>query len=389
MANVLKIARSFVNQYYKMMAESPHELHKFYKEQSDFIHPVPGAKESNSHGVEAIKDHVAHLQLAGSRVDLTNGITDAQQSEFDCVIVCVNGHITLPNSPGSQAFVQSFVLAPQFNANDTKKSYFVRNSIFRLVGCAVVDGASSALAEVSAVPQTQQAQPPNLPAVTVPATQAPAPAVVKAQVPVVASPVAAEPPVAEVAQAEKPVKESPPPAPKEEKELPAPPKSEGPRTYASIVGIVSAPSAPEVKPATVSKPAPAPTEKKAEATKAAGSKNKKDRSNVPSLFVNNIDEFMTKDILFSLFSRFGGVGKIDLFAQKGYAFIEYKEAEGLKAALTAVKNQDPTFVVKGKRLGVEEKSGVKKDKQNQNGPTNNQKKKPDGEKKLTKKETLA
>ena len=81
---------------------------------------------------------------------------------------------------------------------------------------------------------------------------------------------------------------------------------------------------------------------------------------------------MTKDILFSLFSKFGGVGKIDLFAQKGYAFIEYKEAEGLKAALAAVKNQDPTFVVKGKRM-VEEKSGAKKDKQTQNGHANGQK----------------
>ena len=332
---------------------------------------------------------MAHLQLAGSRVDLTNGITDAQQSEFDCVIVCVNGHITFPNSPSSQAFVQSFVLAPQFNANDTKKSYFVRNSIFRLIGSEVAGGASSAPAETSATPQTsnQHAQPPAPPVVAAPAAQVPNAGITKAQVPAAAPPAAAEPPVAEVAQAEKPVKEVPPPAPKEEKEPPVPPKPEGPKTYASILGIVSAPSAPDVKPAAVSKPAPAPAEKKE--AKANANKNKKDRSNVPSLFVNNIDETMTKDILFSLFSKFGGVGKIDLFAQKGYAFIEYKEAEDLKTALTAVKNQDPTFVVKGKRLGVEEKSGAKKDKQNQNGPAGSQKKKPDGEKKQSKKETSA
>ena len=148
-------------------------------------------------------------------------------------------------------------------------------------------------------------------------------------------------------------------------------------------------SAPEAKPPVVSKPAPAPTEKKTENAKATSTKDKKDRSNVPSLFVNNIDESMTKDILFSLFSKFGGVGKIDLFAQKGYAFIEYKGAEGLKAALTAVKNQDPTFVVKGKRIGVEEKSGNKKEKQTQNGTAHVQKKKTDGEKKQNKKETSA
>ena len=321
--------------------------------------------------------------MAGSSIDLTNGTTDAQQSEYDCVIVCVNGHITFPDSSGSQAFVQSFVLAPQFNANDTKKSYFVRNSIFRLVGGAVV--------EVAPQPSTQQPPATALPATAPPATiapavQPPAAVVAKAQPPVV--PVAAEPPVAKVAPVEKPVKEAPPP-PKEEKEPPAPPKPEGPKTYASILGVIAAQSAPEAKPPVVSKPAPAPTEKKTENAKATSTKDKKDRSNVPSLFVNNIDESMTKDILFSLFSKFGGVGKIDLFAQKGYAFIEYKGAEGLKAALTAVKNQDPTFVVKGKRIGVEEKSGNKKEKQTQNGTAHVQKKKTDGEKKQNKKETSA
>ena len=61
----------------------------------------------------------------------------------------------------------------------------------------------------------------------------------------------------------------------------------------------------------------------------------------------------------------------------------------MKAALTAVKNQDPTFVVKGKRIGVEEKSGNKKEKQTQNGTAHVQKKKTDGEKKQNKKETSA
>lgn len=402
MANVLKIARSFVNQYYKMMAESPHELHKFYKEQSDFIHPVPGAQDSNIHGVQAIMDHVAQLQLAGSRVDLTNGLIDAQQSEYDCVIVCVNGQITFPSSPASQAFVQSFVLAPQqVNANDTKKSYFVRNSIFRLVGGAVVSASPSAPATASSAsttvqPAVQQSQAPGFsrpvvpPVAVAPAEQNPAANTAKVQPPVAAEPPAVtEPPAAEETAVEKPVKEVLPPAPKEEKVPPAPPKPEGPKTYASILGVLSAPAAPEVKSAPAPAPAPVPTEKKVEYNKGVSNKDKKDRPNVPSLYINNIEETMTKDILFSLFSKFGGVGKIDLFAQKGYAFIEYKEAEGLKAALAAVKNQDPTFVVKGKRMGVEEKSGAKKDKQTQNGHANGQKKKFEGDKKQNKKEASA
>ena len=346
--------------------------------------------------MQAIREHVAHLQLTGSRIVL-NGETDAQQSEFDCVIVCVNGHITFPNASSSQAFVQSFVLAPQFNANDTKKSYFVRNSIFRLVGGTVVDATAAAAAAPQPTLQPQVTAPPAaapIPAATpAPATQNSATTVAKVQQQQPpATPVVAEPPVAKVAPVEKPVKEAPPPAPtKEEKEPPAPPKPDGPKTYASILGVISAsPSVSETKVPVASKPAPAPAEKKAENAKAAtNNKEKKDKSNVPSLFINNIDENMTKDILFSLFSKFGGVGKIDLFAQKGYAFIEYKEAEGLKAALTAVKNQDPTFVFKGKRLGVEEKSGGKKEKQSQNGQANSQKKKTDGDKKQNKKETTA
>ena len=29
----------FVVQYYKIMSQTPEELHKFYKDQSDFVHP--------------------------------------------------------------------------------------------------------------------------------------------------------------------------------------------------------------------------------------------------------------------------------------------------------------------------------------------------------------
>ena len=96
--------------------------------------PLSSSQDSNIHGVQAIMDHVAQLQLAGSRVDLTNGLIDAQQSEYDCVIVCVNGQITFPSSPASQAFVQSFVLAPQqVNANDTKSHTSYETQSFALL----------------------------------------------------------------------------------------------------------------------------------------------------------------------------------------------------------------------------------------------------------------
>ena len=136
---VLPIARSFIVQYYRMMSESPQELHKFYKDQSDFIHPIIGKDESapeiNVRGISAIRDRVRLLNLGGMKVSLEGGGIDAQPSDNECVLIICNGFITTEPNAAPLAFAQTFVLAPQ---ESSKKSFFVRNSVFRLINGGVV-----------------------------------------------------------------------------------------------------------------------------------------------------------------------------------------------------------------------------------------------------------
>ena len=43
---------SFINQYYKMVSENPEELHKFYKDQSDFVHPLESEQVRGIHEIK-------------------------------------------------------------------------------------------------------------------------------------------------------------------------------------------------------------------------------------------------------------------------------------------------------------------------------------------------
>lgn len=61
-------------------------------------------------GVEAIRDYIEHLNLAGAHVDITNGTIDAQKSDNNGIIVVVTGHYT-PCQQATRPFIQTFFLA--------------------------------------------------------------------------------------------------------------------------------------------------------------------------------------------------------------------------------------------------------------------------------------
>lgn len=331
----------------------------------------------NVHGVTAIRDRVSRLDLKGSQVDLAVGSMDAQASDNDCVLLCVTGHVSPPNSSVLKAFIQTFVLARQEGTQEGKKAYFVRNSVFRIVE------APESPKHVQAAYPTPAVVPVVLPAAIIQE-------VVKPVAPVVVAPVVAVP---------EPPKRTPPPvvhdgttvneskqtshvhapaavvvpvAPPVILEPPVPTKSE-PKSYADMAkrlsgGVaVPAPSLPKkaqtsVPPAVnsgVEKPAAKQTKKQDN-----GPPKTESKPMVPSLYVNQLEEGVTELQLKSLFSKFGKIKNIDLHPYpKGYAFVEYDEGQKcVTAALEACKTDENLFAINGKRIHVEEKSGKPKEK---------------------------
>merc|ERR1719231_1320079 len=90
--------------------------------------------------MDAIRDRVSTLNLGGMKISLEGGGLDAQPSDNDCVLITCNGFITTEPDATPLAFAQTFVLAPQ---ESTKKSYFVRNSVFRLINGGVAKNVTS------------------------------------------------------------------------------------------------------------------------------------------------------------------------------------------------------------------------------------------------------
>lgn len=383
------------------MSESPQELHKFYKDQSDFIHPIIGKDESTSEinvrGISAIRDRVSLLNLGGMKVSLEGGGIDAQPSDNDCVLIICNGFITAEPNTNPLAFAQTFVLAPQ---EGNKRSFFVRNSVFRLVSGGVVP---------------RNVTHPSTPPVAV-AAAAPEPVVSPKAIPVVlkeasqvvtesVSTVAIAPPgmdssekTANPMQATQPspadvpkenskrASSSTPAAAEKEDAAPAPvapiePVEKKPFSYASAVTIRGAPTAVAAPPAQkVSNSggpgwSVAPTrkaEKPTEKTQEESSKETKELSKSsldasqqggkkelgPSLYLNKLNPDTTKEDILKVFSAYGKVGKIDLNS-RGFAFVEYDNRKSVLDALTAHKENEAKHKLRGKLIEIQEKQGSK------------------------------
>jgi len=132
------VAQSFIKQYYDLFARNPGELYRFYKDESEFIHADGHQAAETVHGVENIRERVTQLKLAGAQIDLSEGSVDAQKSDNNGVFLTVTGHVTLLSKP-TRPFVQSFLLACQSSVSNKSISYFLRNSVFRLLGAPILD----------------------------------------------------------------------------------------------------------------------------------------------------------------------------------------------------------------------------------------------------------
>ncbi|XP_070544772.1 ras GTPase-activating protein-binding protein 2-like [Ptychodera flava] len=116
------VGREFVRQYYTLLNEAPLHLHRFYSNNSSFLHggvdheePVIGQADIHKKIMALnFRDCHAKIRQVDSHATLGEG-----------VVVQVTGELSNNGQP-MRRFMQTFVLAPQ-----SPKKYYVHNDIFR------------------------------------------------------------------------------------------------------------------------------------------------------------------------------------------------------------------------------------------------------------------
>lgn len=115
------VAREFVRQYYTMMSEAPKFLHRFYSNDSTFLHGSGDAVV----GQQAIHSRIMDLEFVDCHTKIQS--VEASETLTRGVVIQVAGKLSNAGGP-LRSFVQTFVLAPQ-----SAKKYYVHNDIFRYI----------------------------------------------------------------------------------------------------------------------------------------------------------------------------------------------------------------------------------------------------------------
>jgi len=353
-----------------MFTKNPGQLHRFYKDDSVFTHGSGQILES-CQGVENIRVSIDKLELTSSSIDVfDHGSVDAQLSENGSVVVLICGLFTpagvVPGSAGaSLRFVQSFQLACQATGPGVKKtpSYYVRNSIFRTEKRSDSGEVAPVPAPVPASVVAPTPVPEPVVAAAAPAPKAEQPAALNQPAPkqaskpkakhakADASPAAqtrAPEPTAKAAPttatdspmppAAAPAPVSVAPAPKEQLE----PEPSGPRSFADLVKTWD-PSAPvppaATKPVPKAAPKPASTlnvpPAAANGKSADSTTSKRSMPTDTSVYISSVPAATTKADLAEALSGCGTVVRVDLHADRGFAFVNFDASECVAAAVAA------------------------------------------------------
>jgi hypothetical protein len=326
-----------------MLTKNSANLYRFYKEESSMIHIDSNESFAETcSGLDRIKARIAELSLPdGVTVDLKEGTVDAQRSENDAVFLLVTGRFIHPGQ-SPRPFVQSFVLALQANpaaVPGSAASYYVRNSVFRILSSAVTTVVLERVVEV------------------------PVPEVATAPAPHQLEPVRAheedeqhshwdQPPAAlehhhhpEVEEQETVEMQDSSAADEVSQAL------SGTRSFADMVRGWGQPAAPPVNNDHVRYTKTAATPK----APAVPAEEKKDGGGRPNcaIYVNHVEAGIKQPDIVEFFSPFGTVSSVDLPIGRGFAFVEFLESEAVQAVL-AKHNKEP-LALSGKELHIEER----------------------------------
>jgi len=139
------IGREFVRCYYTLLHDNPNKLHRFYLDQSTFVHGNQTDETAECvSGQRAIHEKILSLNFVDCRTKIKH--VDSQPTIDNGVVVQVSGELSnAGNVP--RRFMQTFVLGSQ-----TPRKYYVHNDIFRyqdeVFGCDqedVVDDEDNSL----------------------------------------------------------------------------------------------------------------------------------------------------------------------------------------------------------------------------------------------------
>ncbi|TXG56635.1 hypothetical protein EZV62_017948 [Acer yangbiense] len=118
------VGNAFVEQYYRILHQSPDMVHKFYNESSMLSRPDSSGTMTSVKTMEGINDQILSMDYQNFKVQIFHA--DAQVSCNGGVIVLVTGCL-IGKENLRRKFTQSFFLAPQ------EIGYFVLNDVFRYV----------------------------------------------------------------------------------------------------------------------------------------------------------------------------------------------------------------------------------------------------------------
>ena len=361
-----EVATQFVRSYYTVLAKSPGELHHFFNAQagSQLAHGVEGGDPVAPVGCEGIPQAVAGRFAPGVIPQVVS--IAAQRSAGGGILCLTSGTFTWPGQ-APVPFSQTFFLARQATG------FFVLNDILRLqrdptAAATAADGTASAEAAA--------------PAADAAAAEAEPPAAAKE-----AAPAAGKPAKAKAGGKPKEAAENEPPASPEAEAVP--PEN---LTYAQRVKLASEKAAGKKAAAAPGGGGGGPKANGAAAEPGAkpgkdgghGARAPKDRASGPlanghgpgkahgggngppgrhghggvSVFVRNLPNTISAGELERIFQQFGaihnGAKGITVKVQKSssYAFVDFADAEGARAALGA------QLEVGGRSLMVEERKPV-------------------------------
>ncbi|XP_063912441.1 ras GTPase-activating protein-binding protein 2 isoform X2 [Zophobas morio] len=120
------VGREFVRQYYTLLNKAPAHLHRFYNQNSSFVHgglDPPNRETSPVIGQKQIHQKIQQLNFHDCHAKITQ--VDSQATLGKGVVVQVTGELSNAGQP-MRRFTQTFVLAAQ-----SPKKYYVHNDIFR------------------------------------------------------------------------------------------------------------------------------------------------------------------------------------------------------------------------------------------------------------------
>lgn len=120
------VGREFVRQYYTLLNKAPTHLHRFYNNNSSFVHgglDAPNRETSPMIGQKQIHQKIQQLNFQDCHAKITQ--VDSQATLGNGVVVQVTGELSNAGQP-MRRFTQTFVLAAQ-----SPKKYYVHNDIFR------------------------------------------------------------------------------------------------------------------------------------------------------------------------------------------------------------------------------------------------------------------